>query len=90
MVFNGEAAGQLIEFGNSSSGYACRLFETELAGLLRLLTSSFARFTMSTRGERGEETLGSGFGEGKGLPVGLLPNWISKMLPLIGVFEARG
>lgn len=87
MVFRGDDTGQLFEFGSSLPLSNC-LLSWEAAGLLKFLTSSFAFFTRSTRGDRGEATLGSGFGDGNGLFVGLFPIWISKMLPLIGIREA--
>ena len=66
IVFSGDDAGQLLEFDNSCSFSGC-LLSCEVAGLLRFLTNSFAFFTRSTRGDRGDATLGSG------LFVGLFP-----------------
>ena len=72
IVFSGDDAGQLFEFGSSFPFSEC-LLSCEMAGLLKFLTSSLAFFTRSTRGDRGEATLGSGLGEGNGLFVSLLP-----------------
>ena len=60
----------------------------QAAELLRLCTSSLARFTILRNGEWGGVTTANGLGDGRGEFAECLPIWISRTLPLIGVLEA--
>ena len=55
------------------------------AELLRDWASSFAWFTIVRSGEWGGVTTANGFGDGRGEFAECFPNWMSSMLPLIGV-----
>ena len=72
IVLNGDDVGQLCPF---SITLASAVFPegSEGIGLLRLSTSSFARFTIRRSGECGGVTTVNGRGEGRGLFVGRLP-----------------